>query len=54
MIEETLIQYGVLGIWTLTLLGERYIFNRQMKKVVESNTIALTKVHEVIQYGRRI
>jgi|TARA_R100000501_G_C2630136_1_gene125236 hypothetical protein len=52
MIEDTLIQYGVLGIWTATLLGERYIFNRQMKKVVESNTVALTKVHEVMKNGR--
>ncbi len=28
MIEDYLIQYGVLGLWTASLLGERFIFQR--------------------------
>jgi hypothetical protein len=41
--------YGVLGLWTITLLFERKNFNKDMKQVIERNTIALTKVHEVIE-----
>jgi|TARA_Y100000310_G_C20693411_1_gene823844 hypothetical protein len=49
MIEQYLMQYGVLGAWTLTLLGERYVYNKKMQKMIENNTIALTKVHEVMK-----
>jgi hypothetical protein len=41
-------QYGVLGAWTASLVAERYLHNKKMDKVVENNTIALTKVHEVM------
>ena len=49
MIEEYLINYGVLGIWTITLLGERYYNNKKVNQLIENNTIALTRVHEVIK-----
>jgi len=52
MIETILIQYGVLGVWTITLLGERYYYNRKIGTVIEHNTEALTKVYEVLQDGR--
>ena len=48
MIEETLVQYGVLGVWTITLLAERFVLNKKMQVVIENNTIAQTKVYEVI------
>ena len=48
MIEEALMQYGVLGLWTITLLGERFLFNKKMSSVIENNTIAITKVYEVM------
>ena len=53
MIEEALMQYGVLGVWTLTLLGERYIFNQKMNKVIENNSAALNRNNEVIRKCQR-
>jgi hypothetical protein len=49
MIEEILVNYGVLGIWTLSLLYERYRTQAKMQNIVENNTQALVKVYEVIQ-----
>ena len=34
MIEENLINYGVLGLWTLTLIYEKYKFQKQMIDVL--------------------
>lgn len=48
MIEEALANYGVLGLWTISLLAERYIYNRKMSSLIENNTIAITKVNETI------
>ena len=47
MIEDALIQYGVLGVWTVSLLAERYYYTTNIRKVVENNTIALTQNTEV-------
>ena len=44
MIEEYLLNYGVLGLWTATLLWERFNFQKQIKSVIERNTSALTKI----------
>lgn len=41
MIEDNLIQYGVLGLWTLSLLGERYIFQKGLTKAVKDLTEAI-------------
>ena len=35
MIEETLIQYGVLGLWTASLLIDKALFNRKLIKTLE-------------------
>ena len=48
-IIELLSNYGTLGIWTLSLLYERYISGKKTQAVIENNTIAMTKVYEVIQ-----
>jgi hypothetical protein len=48
MIEETLAQYGILGLWTITLLTERFMYNKKIQAVVENNTVAITKVYEVM------
>lgn len=53
MIEDALIQYGVLGLWTISLLTERYIYNKKMAALIENNTIACTKVYEIISKCRR-
>ena len=44
MIEEILTQYGVLGLWTIVLLTERYGFQKRISKIIENNTRALDKV----------
>lgn len=48
MIEEQLINYGVLGFWTISLLYDKIKFQRQMKQAIENNTIAFTKVYEIV------
>ena len=48
MIEETLITYGPLGIWTASLLFEKFKTNKDMKDIIKNNTIAITKVYEVL------
>lgn len=49
MIDDVLMQYGVLGIWTLSLLFERYQNTRNMAKLIEKNNALLIKVHEKIK-----
>jgi hypothetical protein len=53
MIEEALVNYGVLGIWTLTLLLERYKNQQNLNKIITNNTTALTKVYEIIEKCRK-
>lgn len=48
MIEEQLVTYGPLGLWTITLLVERIWYNKKMQNVIENNTIAITQVKETI------
>ena len=49
MIEDTLIQYGVLGAWTITLLYQQYTNQTKVNQLIINNTQALTKVYEVIK-----
>ena len=35
MIEEKLIEYGILGLWTITLLIERYTWRIHMRKSID-------------------
>jgi len=44
MIEETLMNYGILGLWTITLLAEKYKFMKDMKSIIKENTEALIKI----------
>jgi len=43
MIEDYLIQYGVLGLWTASLLGERFIFQRGLTKSITDLTETINK-----------
>ena len=52
MIEEQLITYGPLGMWTATLLAERLWTNLNMKKSIEHNTEILIQLKEVMKNGR--
>lgn len=45
--------YGILGLWTATLLWERYKTQANTKQVIKNNTEALTKVYEVITKCKR-
>ncbi len=49
MIEETLMNYGILGLWTATLLVEKYKFNREMKDTIKANTEMLIKIRTRIK-----
>ena len=49
MIEETLLNYGVLGLWTLTLLYEKYKTQKQMISVLKKNTDAINKLMRKIK-----
>lgn len=53
MIEEQLITYGPLGLWTASLVAERIYYNFNMKKTIENNTEALVQVKEVMKNGRK-
>lgn len=48
MIEEHLLNYGALGLWTLTLLYQQFAFQKKMQEAQNINTIALTKVYELM------
>lgn len=57
MIEAELINYGVLGIWTVyNIITIQYYRKKDefkeenLKKVIENNTIALTKTYENMKY----
>jgi len=43
MIEAELLNYGVLGLWTVTLIVERYKWQRSLTKAVDSLTNAIEK-----------
>ena len=49
MIEEQLLVYGPLGLWTATLLAERIYYNQKVNNVIENNTIAITQIKEVMK-----
>lgn len=51
MIEDYLLNYGVLGLWTASLIYERITFQKQMKKVIEENTLALNSVVRRLKNG---
>lgn len=53
MIEEALADYGILGLWTLSLLLRQFTNDRQMKKVIEANTATLIKVHDCLERRKR-
>lgn len=49
MIEEALMNYGVLGLWTLVLLYNTQKYQNDMKALIKNNTEAFIKVYEVIK-----
>jgi len=41
MIEEALMNYGVLALWTLTLIVERYRWQKSLSTSIDSLTCAI-------------
>lgn len=41
MIEDQLMNYGILGLWTLVLLGERFTFQNKLSKSLDELTEAI-------------
>lgn len=44
--DQLLLNYGVLGVWTLSMLYERYGFQKKMIAVIERNTTALNHMRK--------
>ena len=53
MIEEYLINYGVLGVWTITLLWDKLKSQEKTNKVIENNTRALYEFKTTISKCKR-
>jgi len=43
MMEQQLLNYGVLGLWTATLIVERYRWQQSLTKAVNRLTLAIEK-----------
>ena len=43
MIEQQLLNYGVLGLWTVTLIVERYRWQQSLTRAVNRLTLAIEK-----------
>ena len=56
MIEEELfkmiLNYGVLGIWTISLLIDKRTFQKNIGRVIETNTGVLRQVKNIINKRR--
>ena len=59
--EEVFLQYGALGACMLLFMGFFYryytdskVFQEKISNLVENNTIALTKVYEVISHCPKV
>jgi len=48
-INTILLNYGVLGLWTASLLYDRVTFQKQLKEIIRRNTEALLLVHECLK-----
>jgi len=48
MIEDVLINYGVAGAMIVYFIADKSIFQKGLTKVIENNTIAMTRMYEVI------
>lgn len=44
MIEDVLLQYGVLGAWTVSMLYERYTTQKRILAVIEKNTKVINEI----------
>ena len=52
-ISNMLLNYGALGLWTLTLLLDRYTSQKKTQKLIENNTLVIGKNTEMLENVRR-
>jgi len=43
-VDQLLLTYGPLGLWTASLLTERYWYNKKMSRIISDNTRAMNNV----------
>lgn len=43
MIEENLAQFGVLGLWTMSLIAEKMFFQKKLIKAIDELRTVITK-----------
>lgn len=48
MVEDVLIQYGAIGVTLAYFMFDKLKFQSALQKTVENNTVAMTKVYEVM------
>jgi hypothetical protein len=48
-ITSQLPTYGALGLWTLSLLFERFSFQREMKTLVNNNTVVVARNSQILE-----
>jgi len=51
--EETLIQYGAIGACLIYFMYDKVKFQGNIVKVIENNTIAVTRVYEVMNHCKK-
>jgi len=51
--EEILLQYGAIGACLVYFMYDKVKFQANITKVIENNTIAQTKVYEVLNHCKR-
>ena len=50
MMEDILIQYGAIGACLIFFMSFFVWYARDMKRVIDNNTVAVTKVYEIISH----
>lgn len=48
MIEDYLLNYGVLGAWTVFLIYEKFVTQKEMKKIIQRNSTAMFELKDTI------
>lgn len=49
MIENYLTEMGIAGVWIITMLYDRQVFQKRMEKVIANNTRAMSDFKHTIQ-----
>jgi hypothetical protein len=53
IMEQMLINYGVLGLWVIMLLKQQYDYNKSFKQLIENNTNALIRNNIYLENNKK-